>query len=154
VTSEAPVVRDALLAEIDPATLYRILALRVDVFVVEQNCVYRELDGRDLDSDTRLVWIERDGQVLATLRVVHEPDGTARIGRVATAVSARGTGLAGDLMARALARTVGIDVELHAQTYLVSWYERFGFTRVGADFLDDGILHTPMRRASPTNGCR
>jgi ElaA protein len=139
--------RDGHPTEMDPATLYRLLALRVDVFVVEQDCSYRELDGRDLEPATRLVWVERDGEVLATLRVLHEPDGTARIGRVATASTARGEGLAATMMERALALTEGVDVELHAQTYLTSWYERFGFERIGADFLDDGILHTPMRRA-------
>jgi ElaA protein len=138
--------RDGHPAEMDAAMLYRVLALRVDVFVVEQNCAYRELDGRDLEPATRLVWIERDGQVVATLRVLREPDGTARIGRVATASTARGQGHAATMMARALELTDDADVELHAQTYLTSWYERFGFARIGADFLDDGIPHTPMRR--------
>ncbi|HEV7193796.1 MAG TPA: GNAT family N-acetyltransferase [Jatrophihabitantaceae bacterium] len=145
-TSEQLVVHDADLPGMDPVTLYRVLALRVDVFVVEQNCVYRELDGREVDPTTRLLWIERDSEVLATLRLLRAADGSARIGRVATAMSARGQGLAAVLMHRALELTADVVVELHAQTYLVAWYERFGFTRAGADFLDDGILHTPMRR--------
>lgn len=144
----SPDVRDAHLAEIDPVTLYKLFALRVDVFVVEQACAYPELDGRELEADARLLWIERDGEVLATLRVLAEPDDRARIGRVATASAARGQGLADALMRHALRITDGRAVELHAQTYLVPWYERFGFVRAGEDFMDDGILHTPMQRAA------
>ena len=141
-------VRDARVADMDPTVLYAVLALRVDVFVVEQKCAYPELDGRDVEPDARMVWIELDGAVAATLRVLREADGSARIGRVATAPVARGRGLAAALMQHAMALTAGVDVELHAQSHLESWYERFGFTRCGADYLDDGILHTPMRRAA------
>jgi ElaA protein len=135
-------------AELDPATLYRILQLRVDVFVVEQHCCYPELDGRDLEPGTRLVWAEYDGvvDVVATLRILTEPDGSARIGRVATAQQARGRGVAARLMRRALEITGDRPVELHAQSYLMQWYAGFGFTVCGAEFLDDGIPHTPMRR--------
>ena len=65
------------LADLDPATLYRILALRSDVFVVEQDCVYPDPDGRDLEPDARQLWIERDGAVVATLRLLRDPDGRA-----------------------------------------------------------------------------
>jgi ElaA protein len=140
------VVSSAPLASIDPETLYRILALRVDVFVVEQHCAYRELDGLDLEPTTRLVWAADGDSVPATARVLVSADGTVRIGRVATAASARGKGLAAQLMAHALQLAGGAEVVLHAQTYLVAWYEGFGFVRDGADFLEDGIPHTPMRR--------
>ncbi len=136
------------LAEVDPATLYRILRLRVDVFVVEQNCPYPELDGRDLEPSTKQLWVERDGEVVATLRLLVDPDGTARIGRVATARDARKDGLAGRLMARALELAGDGEVVLDAQSYLERWYERFGFVRCGAEYVEDGILHVPMRRAS------
>ena len=139
-------VRDASLGELDPATLYRILALRMDVFVVEQECVYPELDGRDLEASARQLWIERDGAVLATLRLLRDSDGSARIGRVATATHARGEGLAADLMQRALEICGTSDIALNAQRYLLDWYARFGFERDGADYLEDGIAHVPMRR--------
>jgi len=139
-------VRHAALEDIDPAALYRILALRTDVFVVEQQCAYPELDGRDLEPNTRLVWAERDGTVLATLRLLVDADGSARIGRVATSSAARGQGLAGKLMDRALELAAGRRVVLHAQSQLVGWYARFGFVRDGPDFDEDGIPHTPMRR--------
>lgn len=138
-------IRDAALAEMDPVTLYKILALRVDVFVVEQACVYPELDGRDLEPGARLVWAHVDDEILATLRLLRDADGSARIGRVATAPKARGQQIAARLMEHALRLTGDAPVVLHAQSYLVGWYGRFGFEAEGAEFLDDGIPHTPMR---------
>jgi ElaA protein len=146
VAGDEVTVHSAPLREVDPATLYRILQLRVDVFVVEQNCVYRELDGRDLAPDAVLVWAQRGGDVVATLRLFGEPDGSVRIGRVATSAGARGGGLAQALMQRALELAGGREVLLDAQSYLVEWYEHFGFAPVGDEYLDDGIPHVPMRR--------
>jgi ElaA protein len=137
-------VREAALDELDARTLYRILALRAAVFVVEQDCAYLDPDGRDLEPDARQLWIEQDDTVLATLRLLRDPDGTARIGRVATAMEARGAGLAAQLMRHALALTSG-EVVLGAQAYLERWYGQFGFVRDGADYLEDGIVHLPMR---------
>lgn len=139
-------VHEARLASLDAAILYRILALRVDVFVVEQRCPYPELDGRDLEPSTLLVWAERDGAVLATLRLLRDADGSARIGRVATAAPERGEGLAARIVAHALELARGRTVVLAAQSHLAEWYARFGFVRAGADFDEDGIAHTPMRR--------
>lgn len=133
------------MTELDASTLYRILALRSDVFVVEQECLYLDPDGRDLEPQARQLWIERDGSVLATLRLLIDDPSTARIGRVATARSARGEGLAGRLVARALELAADREVVLDAQSYLFEWYRRFGFVRDGDDFLDDGIPHVPMR---------
>jgi ElaA protein len=138
-------VRDASVAELDPVTLYRLLALRNAVFVVEQNCVYLDPDGRDLEPTARQLWIERDGDVVATLRLLIDDDGAARIGRVATARDARGGGLAARLMRRALQLSGEREVVLGAQSYLEHWYAGFGFVRDGDDYLDDGIPHLPMR---------
>jgi ElaA protein len=138
--------------------MYRILQLRTDVFVVEQNCPYPELDGRDLEPDAVWVWVTESadskeaGQVTATLRILRDEDGQARIGRVATAKSARSGGIASKMMEYALDEIArwgkGIDVILDAQSYLEDWYGRFGFVRSGKDFLDDGIPHVPMTRPS------
>jgi ElaA protein len=141
-----PTVLDAATGELDAITLYKILRLRTDVFVVEQQCPYPELDGRDLEPDARQLWIADDGEVVATLRMLRDADGTARIGRVATSEGARGKGLAAVLMNRALELAGRADVVLDAQTYLEDWYARFGFVREGADYLEDGIPHVPMRR--------
>jgi ElaA protein len=138
-------VQDATTAELDARTLYDILALRAAVFVVEQNCVYLDPDGRDLEPAARQLWIARDGTVVATLRLLRDPDGTARIGRVATLPSARGAGLAVALVRRALELVPDGEVVLGAQCYLETWYEQFGFVRDGADYDEDGIAHLPMR---------
>ena len=142
-------VRDAPLAELDPTTLYRILQLRTDVFVVEQNCVYADLDGRDLEPSARQLWVERDGAVAATLRLLTDPDGAARIGRVVTATAARGQGLSAALLHRAIALAGDRTIVLAAQSYLEAWYARFGFVPDGAEFIEDGIPHVPMRRPAP-----
>jgi ElaA protein len=128
---------------------YQILKLRVDVFVVEQECAYPELDGRDLEPTARWWWVVDQGRVIATLRVLADPDGWLRIGRVATAPEARSGGVASTLMRTALAE-LGSDspVRLDAQAPLEGWYGRFGFARSGANFVEDGIAHVPMRRTS------
>lgn len=136
--------------DLDATTTYRILRLRVDVFVVEQACAYPELDGRDLEPDTVWLWVQEGTDVLATLRILRDPDGSARIGRVATAVGGRSRGLAAQLVREALTLIGTVDCVLDAQTYLTGWYERFGFRRSGPEFIEDGIAHLPMRR----RGCR
>ena len=135
----------APLADVDPRVLYAILRLRVDVFVVEQECAYPELDGRDLEDDALLVWVEEDGEVLATARwLLDGEDG--RIGRIATAPSARGAGLARLLIDHCLEIGAGRLVRLDAQSHLADWYGRAGFVVAGDEFLEDGIPHLPMER--------
>jgi predicted GNAT family N-acyltransferase/GrpB-like predicted nucleotidyltransferase (UPF0157 family) len=138
-------VRVAAFDELDAETAYRLWQLRVDVFVVEQHCAYPELDGRDLETTTRHVWVERDRAPVAYLRVLDEPD-CCRIGRVCVATHARGAGLADALMRRALDEVGARRCVLHAQAYLAGWYERWGFAVTGPEFLDDGIPHVPMER--------
>jgi ElaA protein len=132
---------------LDVATLYALLSLRHDVFVVEQRCPYRELDGRDLEPGTRHVWIGPSREEpRAYLRLLAEPDGSARIGRVCTAGPARGAGLSSRLMAAALDLIGdGTPCVLDAQSYLVAYYERFGFAVAGDEYVEDGIAHVPMR---------
>jgi ElaA protein len=89
--------------------------------------------------------VERDGEVLATLRLLSQQGGQSRIGRVATAPAARSQGLARRLMLRALELAGDQDVVLDAQTYLEAWYIQFGFVRAGPDYVEDGIPHVPMR---------
>lgn len=145
----AGAVRSAGFADLDPLTGYRLWALRAQVFVVEQDCPYLDLDGRDLEPATRHLWVEQDGAPVATLRVLD--DGEAlRIGRVATAPHARGQGRAALLMRAALEAAGERPVVLDAQSHLVDWYAGFGFAPSGRGFVEDGIPHTPTRRpASP-----
>ena len=136
-------VLEALAPAIDAASLYGILQLRAEVFVVEQDCVYLDPDGRDLEPTTRHLWIEDDGHVVSCLRVLAEADGGSSIGRVATTPAQRSRGLAAALVKEALVDAPR-PVHLNAQTYLVDWYARFGFEVSGDPFLEDGIPHTPM----------
>jgi len=132
--------------ELDVATLYYLLRLRVDVFVVEQQCPYPELDGRDLEASTRHLWYERDRIPVAYLRILDHDGPVARIGRVVTAKDSRGLGLANQLMAAALAVIGNRPIALDAQSNVVSLYERYGFRTTGPEFVEDGIAHFPMRR--------
>jgi ElaA protein len=143
-------VRVAAFADLDTRTAYLLWALRVDVFVVEQQCPYRELDERDLEPQTRHLWVERDGRPVGYLRMLDEPDGGRRIGRVCVAASARGRGWAGVLMERAVQELGERRCVLDAQAHLADWYARWGFVVSGPEFLDDGIPHVPMARIPGT----
>ena len=137
--------RTARFAELTGAEVYGLCRLRVDVFVVEQECPYPELDGRDTEPATEHLWFEADGEPVATLRVLD--DGAERaIGRVATAAGWRGSGLAARLMEEALATYGQGPLHLGAQAHLQGWYERFGFRQSGPGYVEDGIPHVPMRR--------
>ncbi|SBT38535.1 GNAT family N-acetyltransferase [Micromonospora narathiwatensis] len=136
----------ASFAELDARTFHDLLRLRIDTFVVEQSCPYPELDGRDVEPGTRHLWLTRDGAVVAYLRILTDPGGVARIGRVVVAPAARGAGLAGRLMTEALALVGAGPCVLEAQSHLAAFYAGHGFTVSGPDYLEDGIPHTPMRR--------
>lgn len=138
-------VRAEPFASLPPATAYQLWALRSAVFVVEQDCVYLDLDGRDTEPGTLHLWVEESGEVLATLRVLQDGE-VLRIGRVATAAGHRGRGWAGRLLVAALEPAGDRDVVLDAQSHLVPWYAGHGFAVSGEDFVEDGIPHTPMRR--------
>jgi ElaA protein len=132
--------------ELSTLALYGLLRLRAEVFVVEQACPYLDLDGRDLAPETVHLWSEHEGEPVACLRILREPDGVRRIGRVVTTKPWRGTGLAGDLVRRAMVLIGAGPIVLDAQAYLEDWYGRLGFVRSGPPFDDDGIAHVPMRR--------
>lgn len=154
-TSPAPqlVSHAATLDELDARTWHGIARLRQDVFVIEQQCPYSDLDDRDGEPGARQLWLSApDGSVAATLRILTETDadGAAvrRIGRVVTAAAFRGRGVMAGLLNTALAECAGLPVVIEAQSYLRSWYERFDFVVTGPEFLEDDIPHLPMLRAA------
>jgi ElaA protein len=140
-------------AELDGATVFAIARLRQEVFVVEQECAYPDLDDYDLDAETVHFWVEGESPTvaIATLRVLRNrasEDGDAwKIGRVCTALSARGTGLSAKVFGAAM-DFLGPEAEvtLGAQTYAAGFYRRFGFTEEGEEYDEDGIMHIEMRR--------
>jgi ElaA protein len=133
--------------ELTTTELHDLLRLRCDVFVVEQGCIYPDIDGRDIEPETRHHWIELDGELGAYGRTLREPDGSTRIGRVVTAPRARRRGLAAALV-RGLTETLPGEVVLDAQSQLVGWYEQMGYEVAGEPFVEDGIPHVPMRRCA------
>lgn len=129
--------------------LHDLLKLRADVFVVEQNCIFADIDGRDPDALHLLARTAEDGPLAGTLRLF-PPDaaGRALIGRVATAAAARGTGFGRALMAEGIAearRRYGpVPVAIGAQSRLERFYGSLGFVRTGEDYIEDGIPHCAM----------
>lgn len=139
-------------AGLTTAELYAILRLRVDVFVIEQECPYPELDGRDLEPATRHLWVPGDASgangepsIAAYLRVLQGADGVW-IGRVIAHPSARGRGIARGLVRHAVDAHRHERIDIHAQAHLAGWYASFGFEAVGEEFLEDGIAHLAMVR--------
>ncbi|MDG1252915.1 MAG: GNAT family N-acetyltransferase [Schleiferiaceae bacterium] len=139
----------ASFSELNTSTLYGILALRAEVFVVEQDCPYQDLDGKDEQSIH--LWYEEEGCPVAYARLL--PPGSAYaeagIGRVVTAQRLRRTGLGKELMRAAIDRAQmqwpGEDLVIMAQSYLVNFYQGFGFEIEREEFLEDGIPHRWMR---------
>ena len=132
------------------AQLYAILALRQEVFAVEQNCAYQDVDGVDPKAHHLMCWDA--GTLAAYCRLI--PSGVcypeASIGRVVTRATHRGRGMAHDLMRRAIS-TVGDlwgvqAIQIGAQQYLTAFYQGHGFVAVGEPYLEDGIPHIHMLR--------
>lgn len=139
-------IHDRRFAELDTSTLYSIMQLRAVVFVVEQDIVYADADGRDSEDGTRHVFIDGPaGGITAYLRLLTEADGSHRIGRVVTDQAHRGRGLAGKLIEHVHMSTPG-RITLHAQVHLEAWYRSLGYERTGPDFDDEGLPHVPMER--------
>jgi len=132
--------------EVTVAQLYPLLALRSAVFVIEQASLYQDLDGRDLLASTVHIWWQPADEPQGYLRLLRDPDGTHRIGRVCTVKAARGTGLGALLMKAAMERVGDEAAVLEAQTYAQKFYARFGFEQAGTPYDEDGIEHITMRR--------
>ncbi|MBE7005350.1 MAG: GNAT family N-acetyltransferase [Ruminococcaceae bacterium] len=132
--------------ELTTDELYRILKLRVDVFVVEQNCPYAELD--DLDQNAVHVWLEENGAVAAYLRVMDSgvESEYVSLGRLIAAKRRCGLGTRILLEGIQAAREIfGADaIYLEAQTYAKELYARQGFRTISEEFLLDGIPHVKM----------
>ncbi|WP_144513610.1 GNAT family N-acetyltransferase [Bacillus sp. FJAT-22090] len=134
--------------ELDTNLLYKILKLRVDVFVVEQNCAYPELDGYDQNS-FHCLYLE-EGEVLAYCRILPpgEKYDICSIGRVIVNERARGKGFARQLMVRAIESAKKewnvTSIKICAQSHLQEFYRSLGFETVSEEFDEDGIPHVYM----------
>ncbi len=132
--------------ELSAEELYEILQVRVAVFVVEQNCIYQEIDGKDRHSYH--VLLKDDEGIQAYLRVVDRGISfeEVSIGRVLTLK--RGCGLGNRILSEGIKvareRMSAEAIKIEAQSYARQFYENFGFVQVSEEFLEDGIPHIEM----------
>lgn len=130
--------------------LYSILKLRVDIFVVEQNCPYPELD--DADQKSIHLFYKEGGKIIAYVRVMPNQAGNIRIGRVVTHIEFRGKKLSSQLMEAAMDYIISnqssTGITLSAQEHLQHFYAKFGFVPVSDMYLEDGIPHVDMEYKS------
>ena len=138
-------------AELTTPVLYALLRLRSEVFVVEQQCVFLDIDGLDESAVHVLGWSQ--GQLVATARcmpVGYSGFTEASIGRVATGASVRGSGAGHVLMhlsIAALHQNWGVQpIRIGAQAHLENFYQKHGFVKGSKPYLEDGIVHIEMLR--------
>lgn len=139
--------------QLDTHTLYELLQLRTDVFVVEQNCPYPELDGKDLHPQTHHLLLKKQGKLIGYCRLL--PPGVSyagfpALGRVCVAQTARRLGLGELLVAKAIGQASELwpatDLYISAQCYLQRFYESLGFVAASEPYLEDDIPHLKMIR--------
>jgi ElaA protein len=135
--------------ELTPHQMQAMFALRQTVFIIEQNCLYLDIDGQDEVAHHLLGW--NGDELVATLRVFESYDyydGHASIGRVCTHESVRKLGLGHQLVSKAIDFIEVIlqksSIQIGAQYYLKRFYQEFGFTQISDVFDEDGIDHILM----------
>lgn len=141
-------------AELTNSEVYEVLALRQQVFVLEQQCLYNDFDGLDQGAHHLLGWRMVDGrrELAAYLRCL-APGAKYEemsLGRVLTSQAARRSGIGRELLAQGIALAErahpGHDIRIGAQQYLERFYQGFGFETVSEPYDEDGIMHIDMLR--------
>ena len=136
--------------DLSTTELYNIIKLRIEVFCVEQNCPYQDMDGKDFDSWHLMIYDENKNLV-AYSRIL--PIGVsykdyASIGRVVSAQSVRKTGIGKLLMQKSLEQAKELfgdtPLKISAQAYLRNFYTSFGFKATGEEYIEDHIPHIGM----------
>ncbi|HEY4338047.1 MAG TPA: GNAT family N-acetyltransferase [Puia sp.] len=139
-------------SQLSTEELYAILRLRSEVFVVEQNCVFLDMDNKDHHCDHLMGW--NGDQLAAYSRIV--PAGISyvesSIGRIVTSPAARGAGIGRELLVNSIDHLYTLygkrDIRIGAQYYLKKFYESFRFVQKGEIYLEDGIEHIEMLLAN------
>lgn len=142
-----------LFNELTPKLVYRILKLRSEVFVVEQNCVYQDMDDLDLLPETRHLLFQEAQNVNAYARILAPGasySGFSSIGRIVTSPDARGSGLGHALVEKAIVECTALwpqyAIKIGAQSHLTGFYGKHGFIAQGDEYIEDGIPHIHMVR--------
>lgn len=134
--------------ELTAEELYEILKLRINIFIVEQNCPYEECD--DKDKNSYHLYLKEDDKILAYLRVVKKGISydEISIGRVVVNSKYRGQNLGRELMTKAInfitEKLKEKNIRISAQLYLEEFYKSFGFKSVSSQYLEDNIPHIEM----------
>ena len=135
-------------SELDTEDLYQILRLRSEVFVVEQDCVYQDIDNKDHNAIH--LYYKENNEILAYTRIFkagHYYENPC-IGRVVVSKKNRGNDLGKKIMIDSMEyikqNIKGEKIELSAQKYLDKFYKDLGFYKIGEDYLEDGIPHQRM----------
>ncbi|MFT4995391.1 MAG: ElaA protein [Paraglaciecola sp.] len=137
--------------DLSSTQLYEILHLRSEVFVVEQSCVYQDVDRKDTQRGVRHLMMLDKAQLLGYARLLPPRISydTPSIGRILISPAARNKGLGRVLiqesMDRARALWPTLEITIGAQSHLSHLYQSFGFKKVSADYLEDGISHVDMQ---------
>ncbi|MBS7332670.1 MAG: GNAT family N-acetyltransferase [Weeksellaceae bacterium] len=140
-----------LFDELSAKELYQIIQLRNEVFVIEQDCIYQDADGKDMKCGH--LWATINDDIVAYSRIV--PKGVSyenepSIGRVVTSDKVRGMGLGKQLIEYSIQtienRLFTSSIRISAQLYLKAFYESFGFEQVSEEYLEDDIPHIEMLR--------
>jgi len=134
--------------ELSTFEFHNIIQLREEIFIVEQDCPYLDVDGKDLNA-FHVFAINHKNQLLATCRVLQPETSykSASIGRVCVSQKARGINLGKELMTQSIAFSLekhGPNITISAQTYLLKFYSELGFKKDGKEYLEDGIPHFKM----------
>ena len=132
--------------KLTPTELYELLRLRAEVFVVEQNCAYQDLDGVDYAS-VHIFTLDASGACTACSRIYHDKNafGVMRIGRLIA--KQRGSGHGMELLKASIDECIKLGakrIRLNAQQYAIGFYEKAGFCICSEPFLEDGIPHIEM----------
>jgi ElaA protein len=132
--------------------LYEILALRSEVFVVEQNCIFLDLDHKDQKA-LHFMGFDQKNQLMAYTRLFNKSvyyQGFLSIGRVVVSPKGRGEGYGREIFGKSVEKVQELfgqkSIKIGAQAYLESFYASFGFESINEDYIEDGIPHKMMVR--------
>ena len=133
--------------ELSTAEFHDIIQLRLAVFVVEQDCVYQDLDGKDRTA-LHIIGRNEEDAIVATARILHKNSKKVIIGRVVVEKKFRKYGLGKELMKQSISDIIrlygNIQINIAAQKYLLNFYSSLGFVSSGKEYLEDGIPHVEM----------